>query len=95
MDENLTRLLNSFHRDRPKGRRGISSWNLSLVLHQLTKEPFEPLKKASLKHLSFKTVFLSALASVKSRSEIHAWVNRNIRHREDWSQIYLYATPGS
>ena len=43
-DENLTRLLDSFHRDRPKGRRGIPSWNLSLVLHQLTKAPFEPLK---------------------------------------------------
>ena len=43
-DENLTRLLDSFHRDRPKGRRGIPSWNLSLVLHQLTKAPFKPLK---------------------------------------------------
>ena len=41
-DETLTRLLDSFHRDRPKGRRGIPSWNLSLVLHQLTKAPLEP-----------------------------------------------------
>ena len=32
-DDNLTRLLESFHRDRPKGRRGIPSWNLSLVVH--------------------------------------------------------------
>ena len=32
-DENLTRLRDSFHRDRPKSRRSISSWNLSLVLH--------------------------------------------------------------
>ena len=32
-DENLTRLLDSFHRDRPKGLRGIPFWNLSLVLH--------------------------------------------------------------
>ena len=47
-DENLTRLLDSFHRDRPKGRRGIPSWNLSLILHQLTKAPFEPLNEASL-----------------------------------------------
>ena len=45
-DENLTHLLDSFHRDRPKGRRGIPSWNLSLFLHQLTKTPFEPLKEA-------------------------------------------------
>ena len=42
--ENLTCLLNSSHRDRPKGRRGIHSWNLSLMLHQLTKAPFEPIK---------------------------------------------------
>ena len=48
--ENLNRLLDSFHRDRPKGRQGIPSWNQSLVLHQLTKAPFEPLWKASLKH---------------------------------------------
>ena len=65
MDENLTRLLDSFQRDKPKGRRGVPSWNLSLVLHQLTKAPFEPLGKASLKHLSFKTVFLLALGSGK------------------------------
>ena len=64
-DENLTRLLDSFHRDKPKGRRGVPSWNLSLVLHQLTKAPFEPMRKASLKHLTFKTVFLLALGSGK------------------------------
>ena len=73
-DENLTRLLDSFHRDRPTGRRGIPSWNLSLVLHQLTKAPFEPIQEASLKHLTFKTVFLLALGSGKRRSEIHACV---------------------
>ena len=92
-DENLTRLLDSFHRDRPKGRRGVPAWNLSLVLHQLTKAPFEPLRKASLKHLTFKTVFLLALASGKRRSEIHAWLNKNIRHQADWSKVSLYPSP--
>ena len=92
-DENLTRLLDSFHRDRPKGRRGIPSWNLSLVLHQLTKPPFEPLRKASLKHLTFKSVFLLALGSGKRRSEIHAWLNKNIRHQADWSKVSLYPSP--
>ena len=92
-DENLTRLLDSFHRDSPKGRRGIPSWNLSLVLHQLTKAPFEPLKDASLKHLSFKTVFLLALRSGKRRSEIHAWLHKNIRHQSDWSKVSLYPSP--
>ena len=92
-DENLTRLLDSFHRDRLKGRRGTHSWNLSLVLHQLTKPPFEPLRKASLKHLTFKTVFLLAQGSGKRRSEIHAWLNKNIRHQADWSKVSLYPSP--
>ena len=92
-DENLTRLLDSFYRDRPKGRRGIPSWNLSLVLHQLTKVPFEPIKEASLKHLTFKTVFLLALGSGKRRSEIHAWLHKNIRHQSDWSKVSLYPSP--
>ena len=83
----MTRLLDSFHRDKPKGRRGIPSWNLSLVLHQ-------PLRKASLKHLTFKMVFLLALGSGKRRSEIHAWVHKNIRHQEDWSNVLLYPSPG-
>ena len=92
-DENLTRLLDSFHRDRPKGRRGIPSWNLSLVLHQPTKAPFEPIKEASLKYLTFKAVFLLALGSGKHRSEIHAWQHRNIRHQSDWSKVSLYPSP--
>ena len=92
-DDNLTRLLESFHRDRPKGRRGTPSWNLSLVLHQLTKAPFEPLREASLKHLTFKTVFLLALGSGKRRSEIHAWQHKNIRHQSDWSKVSLFPSP--
>ena len=92
-EDNLTRLLESFHRDRPKGRRRIPSWNLSLVLHQLTKAPFEPLKEATLKHLTFKTVFLLALGSGKRRSEIHAWQHRNIRHQSDWSKVSLFPFP--
>ena len=92
-DENLTRLLDSFHRDKLKGRRGIPTWNLSLVLHQLTKAPFEPMRKASLKHLTFKTVFLLALGSGKRCSEIHAWLFKNIRHQENWTQVSFYPSP--
>ena len=60
---------------------------------QLTKAPFEPIKEASLKHLTFKTVFLLALGSGKRRSEIHAWQNKNIRHQADWSKVSLYPSP--
>ena len=92
-DENVNRLLDSFYRDKPKGKRGVHSWNLSLVLHQLTKAPFEPFQKASLKHLTFKTVFLLALGSGKRKSEIHAWLHKNIRHQENWLNVSLYPSP--
>ena len=62
---------------------GTSPW----FLHQLA------IKEASLKHLTFKTVFLLALGSGKRRSEIHAWQNRNIRHQSDWSKVSLYPSP--
>ena len=88
-----TRLLDSFHRDKSKGRRGVPTWNLSLVLHQLTKAPFEPMRKASLKHLTFTTVFLLALGSDKRHIEIHARLYKNIRHQENWSQVSLYPSP--
>ena len=91
-DENLTHLLDSFHRYKPKGKRGVPTWNLSLVLHQLTKAPFEPIRSSSLKHLTFKTVFLLALDSGKRR-EIHAWLYKNIRHQENWRQVSLYPSP--
>ena len=51
------------------------------------------IKEASLKHLTFKTVFVLALGSGKRRSEIHAWQNRNIRHQSDWSKVSLYPSP--
>ena len=70
----LNRLLCSFHRDSPKSSRNLPKWNLSVVLNELTKAPFEPVNDTDLKHLTLKTAFLPALASGKRRSEIHVWV---------------------
>ena len=74
----LNRLLSSFHRDRPKSSRNLPKWNLSVVLNELTKAPFKPMKDTYLKHLTLKTAFLLALASGKRRSEIHAWVANKV-----------------
>ena len=75
---NLHRLLFSFHRDHPKSSRNLPKWNLSVVLNELTKAPFEPMKDTDLKHPTLKTAFLLALASGKRRSEIHAWVSNKV-----------------
>ena len=74
----LHRLLSSFHRDRPQNSRNLPKWNLSVVLNELTKAPFEPMKDTDLKHLTLKTAILLALASGKCRSEIHAWVANKV-----------------
>ena len=65
---------------------GTSLW---CYTHQLTKAPFEPLKEASLKHLTFKTVFLLALSSDKHRRSMHCY----IRHQSNWSTVSLYPAP--
>ena len=89
----LNRLLASFYRDKPILNRGIPSWDLSLVLMALTKAPFEPLKDASLKVLTFKTVFLMALASGKRRGEVHAWTFSSLRHKPHWKEITISPSP--
>ena len=61
----LHRLLSSFHRDRPKSSRNLLKWNLSVVLNELTKAHFEPMKDTDLKHLTLKTTFLLVLPSRK------------------------------
>ena len=83
----LNRLIASFHRDRPSANRSIPNWDLSLVLLALTRAPFEPLAKADLKILTFKSVFLLALASGKRRSEIHAWTFDSFSRKRDWSEV--------
>ena len=86
----LNRLLSSFHRDHPKISRNLSKWNLSVVLNELTKAPFEPMKDTDLKHLTLKTAFLLALASGKCCSEIHAWVANKVSNLGQWEKVALF-----
>ena len=86
----LNRLLASFHRDRTKATRNIPKWNLSVVLNELTKKPFEPMKDSDIKHLTLKTAFLLALASGKRRSEIHAWVANKVSNLGQWEKVALF-----
>ena len=88
----LNRFIASFTRDRPKPNRSIPTWDLSSVLLGLTKPPFEPLSEAPLKWLTYKTVFLLALASGK-RSEIHAWTHSSVSSRRNWSEVTVSPSP--
>ena len=83
----LHRLLSSFHSDRPKN---LPKWNLSVVLNELTKAPFEHMKDTDIKHLTLKTAFLLALASGKRHSEIHAWVANKVSTLGQWEKVALF-----
>ena len=65
-NEDLHRLLSSFHRDRPKSSRNLPKWNLSVVLNELTKAPFEPMKDTDLKHHTLKTAFLASFGLLQA-----------------------------
>ena len=92
-DEHLiTSLLNQFEVERPRPTRSTPTWDLALVLHALHGPPFEPLAQAPLWALTYKSVFLTALATAKRRSELHAF-SYKIQHKEDWSSITLQPDP--
>lgn len=55
---------------RPRTRS--PSWNIDVVLKALTRSPFEPLKQASIRDLTKKTLFLTALATAKRVGELQA-----------------------
>ena len=89
----IARLIASFHRDRPKSAGTLPKWDLNLVLHQLSMAPYEPLEQGSIKFLTWKTVFLLALASGKMCSEIHAWMLDGLLRLGNWDQIKLTPSP--
>ena len=50
----------------------LKSWNLTLVLQSLTREPFKPMISAQMIDVSFKTIFLVAAATARRCSELGA-----------------------
>ena len=66
----LSELIKSFAKQRPVDRSLAPKWDLAFVLSHMCKAPFEPLVKASLFHLSVKTVFLVTLARAKGGTTI-------------------------
>ena len=68
----ISDMIASMELQRPRATPVLPQWDLGVVLEALSKPPFEPLREASFKHLTLKTVFLLAMASAGRRSELHA-----------------------
>jgi hypothetical protein len=68
----LSQLLKGLEIAKPRQSLVIPAWDLGIVMNALKSAPFEPLGSAPLKELTYKTVFLLAMASGGRRSELQA-----------------------
>ena len=91
-DAYLKNLVSNFGIERPRSDRSLPQWDLSIVLRRLQRAPFEPLRSAPLKFVSWKTVFLVALASAKRRGELRAF-SCKVLHSANWSSVTLQPLP--
>lgn len=66
----IIRLLKGVFNSRPPTSRLLPEWDLPLVLQVLKECPFEPLAKAPLKFVTWKTVFLVAITTFRRCSDI-------------------------
>ena len=72
MHQTISDMIVSMELQRPRVTPVFPQWDLGIVLEVLSKPPCEPLREASFKHLTLKTVFLLAMASAGRRSELQA-----------------------
>ena len=68
----IIRLLKGVFNTRPPVTKLLPEWDLTKVLDLLQKSPFEPLKHADLKYVTFKTVFLIAITTFRRCSDLQA-----------------------
>ena len=67
-------MIMSMELQRPRLTPVLPQWDLGIVPEALSKPPYEPVREASLKHSTLKTVFLLAITSGGRRSKLQALV---------------------
>ena len=85
--DTLRSLMKSIALSDIREQSSVPDWDLLIVLDRLRQSPFEPLHLATPKLLTWKTLFLVALASGKRRGEIHALSYKKFMHKENWSCV--------
>ena len=68
----IIRLLRGIFNERPPVRRLIPEWDLLVILGCLKEAPFEPLKDAPLKYLTWKTCFLLAITTFRRCGDLQS-----------------------
>ncbi|XP_053402412.1 uncharacterized protein LOC128557886 [Mercenaria mercenaria] len=68
----IIRLLKGIFNQRPPVKKLIPEWDLPLVLGCLRRAPFEPMKDAALKFVTWKTCFLIAVTTFQRCSDLQS-----------------------
>ena len=95
LHKTISDMIASMELQRPRVTPVLPQWGLGIVLEALSKPPYEPLREASFKHLTLKTVFLLAMASAGRRSELHAlrFDHNCIQFKPKGAGVTLYFSP--
>ena len=95
LHKTISDMIASMELQRPRVTPVLPQWGLGIMLEALSKPPYEPLREASFRHLTLKTVFLLAMASAGRRSELHALrFDRNyIQFKPKGAGVTLYFSP--
>ena len=92
-------MIMSMELQRPRLTPVLLQWDLGIFLEALSKPPYEPLREASLKHLTLKTVFLLAMASAGRPSALvfdaqyTVYTVLMIQFKPKGAGVTLYFTP--
>ena len=91
----ISDMIASMELQRPRITPVLPQWDLGVVLEALSESPYEPLREASFKHLTLKTVFLLAMASAGRCSELQAlrFDQNYILFRPKGAGVTLYFSP--
>ena len=92
-DPDLTALIVGLYKSKPYIRPRPIDWNLGFVLQVLKGPPFEPLRQAAFKWMTFKTLFLVAFASSRRRGELHALIVDHLAHTDQWQSCTIFSDP--
>ena len=88
-------MIASMELQRPRITPVLPQWDLGVVLEALSKPPYEPLREASFKDLTLKTVFLLAMAPAGRRSKLHVlrFDQNYIQFKLKGAGVTLYFSP--
>ncbi|MPC60384.1 hypothetical protein E2C01_054428 [Portunus trituberculatus] len=82
----LSSLFRSFVVSCPPCVPQLPAWDLSLVLRSLLRPPYDPLRTASLRDVSLKTMFLLVLTSARRVSGLHG-LSAEVCHSKGWTSM--------